>query len=203
MKPLTFYWTRVVKIIKKILWVFLALSLLVGGFFLAAHFKIIDFPALVAKYELYRYPILDRYLSEPVINFEPVEITPEPPAPADQEPVRESPPQSETVTEPAPVQEFSPAGGEDHPIIQTGTPPMPDDRTNYQRRQAAKLARVYSSMRPTEAAAILNNLDDASVLAILGKMEEDQAAQILALLDAARAADLTRAMLQGTPEAKP
>ena len=65
----------------------------------------------------------------------------------------------------------------------------------------AKVSRIYSGMKPVEAAAILNDLDDKTVLAVLQKMDEDQVAKVLALMDAKRAAVLSKMLLKGQTEA--
>ena len=58
-----------------------------------------------------------------------------------------------------------------------------------------KLARLYSAMRPQDAASALSKLDDELVIQILSKMEERKAARILAAMGPDRAADLTVRML--------
>ncbi|HIE04843.1 MAG TPA: hypothetical protein EYP61_08800 [Candidatus Latescibacteria bacterium] len=58
-----------------------------------------------------------------------------------------------------------------------------------------KLARLYSAMRPQDAASALSKLDDELVVQILSKMEERKAAKILAAMGPDRAADLTVRML--------
>jgi len=60
----------------------------------------------------------------------------------------------------------------------------------------SKLARVYSVMKPEEAVAILNGLDNKTIVAILQKMNEDQAAKILARMDSQQAGSLSRDLLQ-------
>ena len=60
----------------------------------------------------------------------------------------------------------------------------------------AKMARMYSEMKPEEAAGILQNLDDRTLVSILQKMEEENAAQVLAVFDSRRAAQITSLMLQ-------
>lgn len=58
-----------------------------------------------------------------------------------------------------------------------------------------KLAKLYSAMRPQEAASALSKLDDELVVQILSKMEERKAAKILAAIGSDRAAELTVRML--------
>jgi flagellar motility protein MotE (MotC chaperone) len=51
-------------------------------------------------------------------------------------------------------------------------------------------------MKPEEAVAILNNLDNPTIITVLQKMDEGQAAKILALMNPQRAAVLSKTLLQ-------
>ncbi|MDP6418802.1 MAG: hypothetical protein QGG80_04995 [Candidatus Krumholzibacteria bacterium] len=61
-------------------------------------------------------------------------------------------------------------------------------------RSVRKLARVYESMPPREAASILSGMDLEIVLAVIREMKERQAAKVMASLDPARAAALSSMM---------
>lgn len=62
----------------------------------------------------------------------------------------------------------------------------------------AQLTTLYSAMRPGDAAAIMNGMDDELVLEILPTLPERNAARILnALEDEQRKADLTQKLLTG------
>lgn len=65
--------------------------------------------------------------------------------------------------------------------------------------QIEQLANVYGSMNPTEAAALMEQLDVTIALALLEKMPEKRIGQILALMTPERALALTR-MLSGKTE---
>ena len=71
----------------------------------------------------------------------------------------------------------------------------PKEETSKPKISFVKLARLYSVMRPQEAASALSKLDDDVVIGILSKMEERKAARILAAMGPDRAADLTAKML--------
>lgn len=60
----------------------------------------------------------------------------------------------------------------------------------------SKVSRIYSGMKPEEAVAILNDLDDKTVITVLQKMDEDQVAKVLALMDSQRAAVLSKMLLK-------
>jgi flagellar motility protein MotE (MotC chaperone) len=56
------------------------------------------------------------------------------------------------------------------------------------------LTKIYQSMRPEEAAPIIDRLDDATAKAIFGCMKEKQIGAILAAMNRERAVALTRAL---------
>jgi hypothetical protein len=58
-----------------------------------------------------------------------------------------------------------------------------------------RLARIFGSMKPAEAAAVLSKLDDADVEAVLFQLTDRKAAAILANFPGERAAKLTRTIL--------
>lgn len=64
---------------------------------------------------------------------------------------------------------------------------------------AASLAKVYGAMKPSEAAPILDQLDEATALRILTRMKEKQVGEILPLMTRERAIGLTRSLAGRTP----
>lgn len=67
---------------------------------------------------------------------------------------------------------------------------------NQTNRNISKLSQLYSGMKPQEAVAILNNLDDQTISNILKKMDENQAAMILAAMDTKRASAISKELLK-------
>lgn len=59
-----------------------------------------------------------------------------------------------------------------------------------------KLSKLYGAMKPEEAVAVFNNLEDDQVVMILSRMEEEAAAKILATIEPKRAARLTQTMIK-------
>ena len=59
---------------------------------------------------------------------------------------------------------------------------------------AQSLAKVYGAMKPTEAAPILDQLDEATTLRILSRMKEKQVGEILPFMKRDRAVVLTRSL---------
>ena len=58
------------------------------------------------------------------------------------------------------------------------------------------LAKIYGAMKPADAAPILDQLDDATVLMIFGRMKEKQVGEILPVMAREKAIVLTRALAQ-------
>jgi flagellar motility protein MotE (MotC chaperone) len=59
---------------------------------------------------------------------------------------------------------------------------------------AESLAKVYGAMKASEAAPILEQLDEATVLRIFGRMKEKQLGEILPLMNRDKAIGLTRSL---------
>ena len=76
-------------------------------------------------------------------------------------------------------------------LSQTETVVKAGDQTTKGSDTAYKqLAKYYAEMKPKEAVAIIDKLDDDTVIGILINLESDQAAKILATMDPKRAARL-------------
>ncbi len=174
----------------KVMVILVTLLILVTiGFAAGVYLKFIDVQKLARDMNLDQYPVIGSYL--PKTNFETVELAEES-IPAQQE-VPVNPNQNQ---KPASV----------FPVPQVINPNLitPEDlekqaklRQQEENKRISKLSRLYGSMKPDEATAIMKELDDATVLSIFSKMEEEQVAKILALFDSKRAASLTQDMLKG------
>lgn len=57
------------------------------------------------------------------------------------------------------------------------------------------LSRIYSTMKPKEAAKLLENLDDKLVMGIIATMNPDEAAAVLAVMEVKKAAKISEALL--------
>ncbi len=64
-------------------------------------------------------------------------------------------------------------------------------RDAAQEKQVASLVKVYSSMKPKDAARIFNTLDQPVLLAVAGAMKPDALALIMAQMEPKQAQDLT------------
>jgi len=70
-------------------------------------------------------------------------------------------------------------------------------RAEKQENTGAKvrsLAKIYGTMKPKEAAKLLDNLDDKLVMGIISTMTPDEAAAILSLMEVKKAAKISEAL---------
>lgn len=170
----------------------LGLLMLAGvGFGLGIYLRLVDVQGLADRLKLSDYPVIGRYFTKQQTNFEPVETD-------------NSGNATKQASEiPAQVPGVNPQSTQ----VASSTPANPIDaaenakRIKAQQQEEAKrigkLARLYGGMKPDEAVAVLNELDDDTVIAILGKMEEEQVSKIIPLFDTKRAARLTDTMFKG------
>ncbi|MGA2402862.1 MAG: hypothetical protein ABSG91_14350 [Syntrophobacteraceae bacterium] len=70
-------------------------------------------------------------------------------------------------------------------------------RTEKQETQSTRvrsLSKIYGTMKPKEAAKLMENLDDRLVMGIISTMTPDEAAAILALMEVKKAAKISEAL---------
>lgn len=173
-------------------WMLILLVLVIlsaAGFAAGVYFKFIDLNKIAETYHLSDYPVIGQYFSKPKTNFELVETE----APLADVPMIQQLTPTPQPSESLPVnqvRQVSPLNDPDKEKIEKA-------KQQEEAKRISKLARLYSNMKAEDAVAILNQLDDDSLLAIFGKMEEEAVSKILALMDNKRAARLTQTMLKG------
>jgi len=69
-----------------------------------------------------------------------------------------------------------------------------NEKQEAQLGKVRSLAKIYGTMKPKEAAKLMENLDDKLVMGIIGTMTPDEAAAILALMDVKKAAKISEAL---------
>jgi flagellar motility protein MotE (MotC chaperone) len=70
-------------------------------------------------------------------------------------------------------------------------------RSEKQENQSAKvrgIAKIFGTMKPKDAAKLMENLDDKLVMGIIAILTPDEAASILALMDVKKAAKISEAL---------
>lgn len=193
-----------------ILGAILLTALVVGGFAAAVKYGVLgaeDVAMLNEELGLYRLPFVGngRYFEVP----EGIEWPP--PPPLEPEPEPEPPkPESQPAAEPAPPKP------EPAPAVEEKPKPKRDDkpkevkidrkaieaqraqREAEEKKRVTRLARIYESMKPEEAANALINVDWDTTVLILQRMSEDAVAQVLAKMEPEIAAQLTEMLYRGT-----
>ena len=154
----------------------LLLVLIIGGFALGIYLRIFDTQAANEKLGLYNLPIIGQYFVKPAptekeMHDEPAE---------DVKPAPDKKNDSKKVT-----------------LTKKEIEKQMKEREAAERKRVSKLARLYNEMKPADAAAAMDELDDDLCIAILQRMDEGQAAKILAQFEASKTARLTKIMYEG------
>jgi len=68
------------------------------------------------------------------------------------------------------------------------------EKQETQNTRVRSLAKIYGTMKPKEAAKLMENLDDKLVMGIISTMTPDEAAAILALMEVKKAAKISEAL---------
>lgn len=167
------------RILKGLLMLIVLLVLIVGGFALGIYLRIFDTQQANEKLGLYNLPIIGQYFVKPApttsdMSNEPVEDV-KPTADPDKDK------QQKKVT-----------------LSKKEIEKQMQERQKEERKRVSKLARLYGGMKPADAAADMDALDDDLCVAILQRMEERQASKVLAQFEPSKAARLTQLIYQGT-----
>jgi hypothetical protein len=172
----------------------LLLILIVGGFFLGIYFRIFDTNVINEKMELYKYPIIGDYFVKPTgiaddkSTEKPTDVKVDTTAKTDGK-VTDAKLTADTKVEPS------------KPVVLSKDDVEKQMKLSQaeEKKRISKLARLYGQMKPKDAVAILDDLNDDVIIEILQKMDESQSAQILAGFDPAKSARLTQSMYNGKP----
>jgi len=68
------------------------------------------------------------------------------------------------------------------------------EKQETQNARVLNLAKIYGTMKPKEAAKLMENLDDKLVMGIIATMTPDEAAAILSLMEVKKAAKISEAL---------
>ena len=163
--------------------------LIVGGFVAAVKYDVITTEQVAMLNEelgLYRLPLVGngRYFEVPEgVEWPPPEEKSEPEETAEPEPVVEEKP-APKVTEVK--------------VDKKSIDEQRAQREAEEKKRVTRLARIYESMKPEDAANALINVDWDTTVLILQRMSEDSVAQVLAKMDPEAAAQLTEMLFAGT-----
>ncbi len=167
--------------------------LIVGGFAAAVKYGVLSAENVAMLNEelgLYRLPIVGngKYFEVPEgVEWPPPEEKAEPEKPPEPEPTVEEKPKTkrdEKVTEVK--------------VDKKAIEEQRAQREAEEKKRVARLARIYESMKPEEAANALVNVEWDTTVLIFQRMSEDSVAQILAKMEPEVAAQLTEMLFAGT-----
>ena len=177
--------------------------LIVGAFAAAIKFDVLsteDVAMLNEELGLYRLPFVGngRYFEVP----EGVEWPPPEPEPEPEKPVEpEKPPEPEPKPEEKPADKPKEKPKDKPKEVKVDKKAIEEQRAKREaeeKKRVTRLARIYESMKPEEAAKALVNVDWDTTVLIFQRMSEDSVAQILAKMEPADAAQLTEMLYNGT-----
>lgn len=179
------------KILRMFMLLFVLIAVLGSALFGAVHYKFVDLGQLDSRWGFSKYPIVSQLFKQTL----PEQMADQSDSAVDAEP---SLPLASPPT--PPVADVRPM-----PSVRIPTVPIDDTELKKQaalkleaeQKRLAKVSRLYDGMKPEEAAPILNELDDETVILIFSKMEEERVAKIMTLLEPSRSARLSDAMLKG------
>jgi len=166
------------KILKILLILFLLLLLIVGGFALGIYLQIFDTKEANEKLGLYNLPVIGEYFVKP--------------EPATEEEMQEKPVEDVKPSTDKEKKESKPVR-----LTKAEIEKQMKEREAAERKRVSKLARLYTQMKPKDAAEALAALNDDMVISILQRMDEGTAAKIMTEFDTDRTARITRIMYEG------
>ena len=79
-------------------------------------------------------------------------------------------------------------------VLQKEVQSVRTEKQETQNNKVRSLAKIYGTMKPKEAAKLMENLDDKLVMGIIGTMTPDEAAAILSLMEVKKAAKISEAL---------
>jgi len=165
--------------------------LIVGGFVAAVKYGVLSTENVAMLNEelgLYRLPLVGngKYFEVP----EGVEWPP-----------KEESQKETTPAEPEPVIEEKPKGEQKPKEVKIDRKAIEEQRAQREaeeKKRVTRLARIYESMKPEDAANALINVDWDTTVLILQRMSEDSVAQVLSKMEPEAAAQLTEMLFAGT-----
>ncbi|MFZ2444964.1 MAG: hypothetical protein WAW37_01275 [Syntrophobacteraceae bacterium] len=79
-------------------------------------------------------------------------------------------------------------------VLQKEIQSFRSEKQDTQNSKVKGLAKIYGTMKPKEAAKLLENLDDKLVMGIVSTMTSDEAAAILSIMEVKKAAKISEAL---------
>jgi flagellar motility protein MotE (MotC chaperone) len=81
-------------------------------------------------------------------------------------------------------------------VIQKDIQTFRNEKTETKNANIRALAQIYGTMKPKEAAKLLENMDEKLVVNVLSTLKANEAADVLAIMDVKKAAKISEALTQ-------
>ena len=187
------------KIVTFLMVIFFLFILLIGGAIAAVYFEVVNDEQVQwanEKVGLYKLPLVGAGETFEYFQVPEGVVWPEPePEP---EVVEEDKNKTETTVATNTTTTETQQKTKDVKISRKETEAQMAAREAAEKKRIGKLARIYESMKPEEAAQALDGVEMDTVVLILQKMSEDSAGQVLAKMEPIQAARLTQMLFEGT-----
>jgi flagellar motility protein MotE (MotC chaperone) len=208
--------TTASKILKIAIILFLLFAFIAGGFGLGLYFNLYDMEQVNEKLALYDYPVFNMFFEKPlsVIEREEEEAlekaveeaqaaeAEEKAAEAEEKAAEEERKKAEEKAKLAEKEKEDAASGIEKPktLTKEELEKQVKARKAEEKKRVTKLARLYNNMKPEDAAAIMEGLDDDIVIDIFNRMDEGKVSKIINAFDESRSARITKIMYTGKPD---
>lgn len=206
-KPAEASWqSRIVSFVGLNLLRLLGIGLLVTfGFFIGVYLKMVDLDKLNDEHKIYDWPVVgeyfvklpwERYAEYRAKKAEEERLAAE----AEAQRIAEEEAKRLEEEKKAAAEAKKEADAKKSPAVVVSNEKIEKERQERaaaEKKRVSKLARLYTDMKPDEAAKIIDNLQDDVAVAVLQRMEEGASAKILAKLDPAKAARFSNIIFTG------
>lgn len=173
------------KSILKVLAVILLVLLLVCvGFFVGIYLRVFDVDKINESMKLYDMPVIGQYFVKREASVK-------------QEEPDKAQTDAKAKDDKAKAKEQKPEQSKSVVLTKAEIEKQKKEQQAAERKRVSKLARLYNEMKPKDAAAIMDSLNDDIAIAILQRMDESQCAKVLTEFEPEKSARLTRIMYSG------
>ncbi|MCR5559396.1 MAG: magnesium transporter MgtE [Schwartzia sp.] len=179
------------RILKVLAMLFLLVLLIGAGFFVGIYLRIFDVDKINESMKLYDMPVIGQFFVKRQggeTETEQAQTAEADKAQADKDKAKE-PDKDKAKQKPE----------ESKPVVLTKAEieKQKKEQQAAEKKRVTKLARLYNEMKPKDAAAIMDALNDDITIAILQRMDESQCAKILTAFEPEKSARLTRVIYSG------
>ena len=178
------------RILKVLAMLFLLVLLIGAGFFAGIYLRIFDVDKINESMKLYDMPVIGQYFVRPqgeeteteqqLAELDKAQAEKDKTKEQDKDKAKQKPEESKPVV-----------------LTKAEIEKQKKEQQAAEKKRVTKLARLYNEMKPKDAAAIMDALNDDITIAILQRMDESQCAKILTAFEPEKSARLTRVIYSG------